>query len=141
MDTIQSIITHIYNLLAADEELQTAMGGTVKLHLSFAPTDAPMPYIVHTVGLRESDHFAANEGTYTVNIYSSSTNASEVLSIRKRIVELLDRIKFDTDEVRGCELHKFSDDFVEEEESVCHYVIMFNLWVYRASEIDSILSR
>jgi len=141
VDTYKSIITELFDTLTEDATLKTAMGGTVKACLHMAPTDEDMPYLVHVLSIRDTDFYPIQQGTYTVNIYST-TLADEALAIRKRIVELLDQQLLDTDDVKHIQVEKYSEGFVTEDSpGTWHYVIVFNLRFYRTSEVDSIVNR
>jgi len=118
------------------------MGGTVHCYLVWAKTDADFPYLVHRLDLRAGGIWAERIGTYTLDIWSYSTTASEILAIRKRIVELLDRYQFNTTEVKNVRLNLLSDGFIPETEpDIWHYTLLFDVSLWRQSEAVQILSR
>jgi len=141
-DTQESIITYFYNRLTADTTLKTNMGGTVRCYLVWAKTDAVLPYLVHRIDLRKRGIWPEEMGTYTIDIWSYSTTATEVISIRKRIVELLDQLLFNTTEVKNCYVEKLSDGFIPESTpDIWHISILFSVSLWRQTETVYILNR
>ena len=142
VDTVKSLLTYIYSLLTADATLITAMGGTVRLYATWAVTDATFPYIVHRFSFRQNVLYPERVGTYYIDLWSDSTNAEEVLSIRKRVVELLDQLNFNTVEVKNVRLNLDTDGFVPENDpEIWHYAMQFDIDIWRQSELVSIINR
>uniref|UniRef100_A0A6M3INT2 Tail protein n=1 Tax=viral metagenome TaxID=1070528 RepID=A0A6M3INT2_9ZZZZ len=142
LDTQESILTAIYNILTADSTLQTAMGGSVSLYPVWAKPDAEFPYLVQRLDMRAGEIFAARIGTYLLDIWSYSTNASEIVAIRKRIVELLDERTFNTTEVKNVIVKLETDGFIPETEpDIYHYATQWNLSFWRQREAVYIISR
>jgi len=142
IDTEKSIIDYIYNLLTTDISLKATMGGTARLYYTWAKPDATFPYLVHRLENIANDFYPICTARYYLDIWSDSTNAQEALSIRKRIIELLDEIEFSTTEAdRAVFCLKINRLEPEAEQDIWHYAFEFNLDYFRNSEIDSIESR
>jgi len=142
LDTQESVLTAVYTLLVADTTLKTAMGGTVRLYPVWAPPDATFPYLVNRLDMIASDPFPARAGTYIVDIWSNSVAASEIVAIRKRLIELLDEYMFNTTDVKNIKLMLQTDGFIPETEpDIWHYTIQFNVRLWRQSEFLYINNR
>lgn len=144
LDIQVSLITSLYNLLIADATLQSAMGGSVAFYPIWAPPDSELPYLVHRTDFTvpENDFFPVRRGTLIIDAWSYSPSTSEVLSIRKRVIELLDELDFDTTEIDHCRVRLQTDGFVPEtEQDMWHYTMQFGLRFYRKSETGVIIAR
>ncbi len=141
-DTQESLLTALYTRLTADATLQTAMGGSVSLYPVWAKPDATFPYLVQRIEMRAGDIWPERFGTYLVDIWSNSPIATEIIAIRKRIIELLDEYQFNTTDVKNVKLSLQTDSFVPETEpDIWHYTFQFNLALWRQSETVYIISR
>ncbi len=143
VDTQKSLLTYIYDLLTADDDLKSAMGDTVRLYLTWAEADAAFPYLVHRIDIRrEPGTHVIQKATYYLDIWSDSPNADEAVTIRKRLVELLDELIFSTTEVTRVHIEFMSDGFVTEiEQGIWHYATMWELIFRRDAEADAIEGR
>ena len=132
VDTQKSLITYIYNLLTTDETLKTAMGGTVRLALTWAPPDCEFPYLVQRLDMRrEPGTHVVRRASHYLDIWSDSPNADEALAIRALLIELLDELVFSTDDVGHVHISLESDGFIPEtEQGIFHYAMMFD-WIFR----------
>ena len=140
LDTQASLFTVLYDLLTADATLKSEMGGTVRLYPVWAEPDAPFPYLVHRLDIRDDEPFPMQIGTYIIDIWSYSPSASEALSIRKRVIELLDLQNISTDEVSNFRVGKQTDGFIPEStQNIWHYTIQFGARFYRAAEVAAII--
>jgi hypothetical protein len=139
VDTQKSLLEFIYSYLTNDAALKLALGGTVSLYPIFAPNDTPMPYLVQKLDFKDTEFFPVNQGTLQFDLWSRSPNADQILSMRKRLIEMLDQYNFDTDEVKGVRVWKYSDGFVPDDPGIWHYVILFSIRLYRASEVAVII--
>lgn len=143
MDIQTSLLTYIYNLLTTNAGLKSAMGGTVRLYLTWANPDAEFPYLVHRIDMANiADWSPVRDCTYYLDIWSDSPNASEILAIRKQLMTLLDNLEFSTDETTDCHLWVQTDGFIpESEQGIFHYAMQFNLRWTRDSQIGTKLKR
>lgn len=143
VDTQQSLLTYLYDLLVADDTLEAAMGGSVRLYPVWAKEDAVFPYLVHRIDNNAAGNiYPLVQATYYLDIWSNTSTNVEALAIRKRLVELLDEREFSTTEAKGARLWIQSDGFVPETEpDIWHYAFQFNLRFYRSSETDAIIGR
>lgn len=132
LDTQKSLLTYLWNLLTGDTDLKATMGGTVRCYLTWAEPDAAFPYLVHRIDIRrEPGTHVIQKATYYLDIWSDSPNADEVLSIRKRLIEILDELIFSTDEVTKVHIEIMSDGFIPEtEQGIWHYATMWD-WIFR----------
>jgi len=143
VDTQQSLITKIYDTLTTDTTLKGLCGGTVRLYPVWAIPDAAFPYLVQRTDIRViDDFFPMRRGTLIIDLWSASPNASEVLSIRKRIIEILDELDFTVTEISHCRISLEGDGFIPEtDENIWHYSLQFGLRFYRQTETLAIISR
>ncbi len=138
----ESLLTAIYNLLTTDATLITAMGGSVRLFLTWAVPDAVFPYLVHRIDMRPPDWSPVDICTYILDIWSASSNATEIVAIKKRIMELLDGRQSSTAETSGYWLWRQTDGFVPEStEGIWHYSCQFNFRYIRDAQIGALLKR
>ncbi len=141
-DTQESLLTALYTRLTADATLQTAMGGSVSLYPVWAKPDATFPYLVQRIELRAGDTWPERFGVYLLDIWSNSPIATEIIAIRKRIIELLDEYQFNTTDVKNCKLVLETDGFVPENEvDIFHYTTQFSIRLWRQSETVYIINR
>ena len=142
LDTQLSLLTSMYNLLTADATLKAAMGGTVRLYPVQAGPDSTFPFIVHSIDISPSEPFPMRTGTYQVDIFSNTDNVSEALSVRQRLITLLDELTFTATEVQSCRVWLQTEGFIPDIEfGIWHYSLQFNLRWYRRSEVAAILAR
>jgi len=143
VDTQQSLIAKIYDTLTADTTLKAVCGGTVRLYPVWAPPDAAFPYLVQRADIRAiDDFFPMRRGTLIIDLWSSSPSASEILSIRKRIIEILDELDFSVTEISHCRISLETDGFIpESDEDIWHYSLQFGLRFYRKTEVAAIIGR
>ncbi len=143
LDTQESLLTYIHNLLTGDIDLKAAMGGTVRLELTWAKPDMEFPYLVHRIDIGVDPFWPARRAVYYLDIWSDNPSAfAEITPIRKLIIELLDELEFSTDEVDRADFYLQTDGFIPEtEQGIWHYAIMFNLNYFRYAEITAIDAR
>ena len=142
VDTQKSLLTYIYDLLTGNTGLKTAMGGTVRLALTWAQPDTVFPYLVHRLDVVADDFYPMRRAVYYLDVWSDSPAAEEVLAIRQLIIALLDELEFSTAEATRARFLLQTDGFIPEpEQGIWHYAIMFNLRYFRDAEIDAIDSR
>ncbi len=141
-DTQESVLTALYNRLTADATLKTAMGGAVAIYPVGAKPDAEFPYLVHRLDMRAGEPFPERAGTYLIDAWSNSPIATQVVAIRKRIIELLDEYQFNTTDVKNIKVALQADGFVPESEpDIWHYTMQFNIRLWRQAETVVIIGR
>ena len=144
MDLHKRILTQLYATLTDDSTLQSAMGGSVNLHLTWATPDATFPYLVHKLDLVNiTDWSPERRGDYLIDIWSDSPNADEILAIRDQIMTLVHNLYYSAvSEHDGLWFWRQSDMFVPEPEAgIWHYNITFNMKVLVLADIASRLRR
>ena len=142
LDTNLSLLTYIYDRLTTDATLKSACGGTVRLYPVQASPDTEFPFMVHRFDGGQLEPFPMRETTYYLDIFSNTDNVTEVLSIRQRIMTLIDQYSFSTTEVQSARMWLQTDGFVGDiEDGIWHYTLQFNMRFYRKSEIAAILAR
>ncbi len=145
LDTQVSLLTFLYNKLTQDASMQTLMGGTVRLYPVWAREDAEFPYLVHRLEIRpvSGGIYPEQKATYYLDIWFDCSDAADLLAVRKRIIELLDELRFSSAEVSNGEIHKSNaDGFVPETEpDIWHYHLQFVINYWRKSETAAILAR
>lgn len=142
-DIQESLLTYLDTLLTTDGDLQTAMGGTVRLYPIWAKIDAPFPYLVHRIDMGIlGDWSPVARCTYYLDIWSDSPTAEEILAIRELIMSLLDGLDFVTAETTECYLWIQTDAFIPEPEpGIWHYACQFNLKWLKDAQIGTLLKR
>jgi hypothetical protein len=141
-DTQASLLTYLYNLITTDGTLESTMGGTVRLYPVWAMPDAEFPYLVNRIVMQREEPFPQRSGTYYIDIWSNSSDISEAVSVRRRLIELLDELQFNTEDVKNIRLSLQTDGFVPEPEpDIWHYTLQFNISLWRLSETISIIGR
>ena len=143
VDTQQSLITEIYDTLTADTTLKGLCGGEVRLYPVWAKSNAAFPYLVQRADSRAiDDFFPMRRGTLIIDLWSDSPNASEVLSIRKGVIEILDELDFSVTEINHCRISLETDGFIPEtDENIWHYSLQFGLRFYRKTEAAAIIGK
>lgn len=143
VDIQESLLTSIYNVLIGDSDLETAMGGTVRLYPVMAKPDATFPYLVHRIDMnKEGDWDPVDKDTYYLDIWSDSPTAEEILDIRMIIMGLLDGLDSSTDETTEYFLWRQTDAFIPEPEpGIWHYACQFNLKWLNDAQIGALLKR
>lgn len=141
MDTQAALMTIVYDQLVGDSQLATIMG-TVNVHPLSSPADTPVPYIVQELTLRETDKpFPLNEGTLTLHLWDTGSNVTRILNMRSCVIALFNQLMYTDDDVSGARFNLQMDSFVTDEPGIYHYVILFNIRLYKASEAKAILER
>jgi len=141
IDAHASVLNYIYNLLTGDDTLQGIMG-TVRVKPQWNPPDTPKPYIIQMLTMKETDApFPLRNGTLTLHLFDDDSNASRILNMRERLIYLLENKHFYTAEIISCRCWLADDGFGPDEPGVWHYVIIFNLRLYKSYEAAVILSR
>ena len=142
VDTQLSFLDAIYDVLTANTALKTAMGGTVRLYPVQASPDTEMPYMVHRLDNSAVDVWPMRQATYVIDILSDTDNINEITTIRRLVLGLLDERIVTTTDIQSARVWLQTDGFVQEiEESVWHYVLQFNVRMYRKGEAATIIAR
>lgn len=141
-DIQKSLLSHIYTLLTTNG-LLVVMGDPVRLYLAWALPDAEFPYLVNRIDMGILGDWSPEAVcTYYLDIWSDSSDANEILAIRKIIMELLDGLIFSTTETTDCHLWIQTDAFIPEiEPGIWHYACQFNLKWLKDAQIGQILKR
>ncbi|AGG07978.1 hypothetical protein B1778_04325 [Dehalococcoides mccartyi] len=141
MDTQAALISKVYETLTEDSQLATIMD-TIRVHPITAPADTPKPYIVHELSLRETDKpFPFCTGGLTIHLWDTGSNITRILSMRSRIIALFDQLLYNDEDISGARFNLQADNFVTDEPGIYHYVILFDIRLFKASEAESILER
>ena len=134
-DIQTSLMTAIYNLLTTDATLMSSCGGSVDLYPVWAKKDADFPYLVHRIDMSYEDWNPVILCTYFIDVWSYSTNATEVVAIKNRIIALLDNRDSLTAETTNYHTWLQSETFVPEStDDIWHYAMQFDLkWIKDAN--------
>ena len=143
MDIQASLLTYLWNKLTSDEELKSLMNGEVRLYLTWAAPDSPLPYLVYRIDMSNvADWSPVRRCTLYLDIWSYSPSVNEALNIRKRVMELLDNLSDSTGETTEFYLWIQTDSFIPEStEGMHHYAMQFNLKYLRDAQIGVLLKR
>lgn len=148
MDVELAIITALWNLIKGDPQLQGIMAHHPPhqewLHLNWAETDAPFPYMVHRLELNVQQPWPIAEATYFLDLWDDSPNAGRLYVMRGRLVTLLDRCRI---EVPGQEIMaarvflQAGGSVPEPEPGIQHYTTRWAIRFARAAEVEAITER
>lgn len=117
----EAIIQVTYNTLANDSDLQTAFGGSVRIHGNYAPQDPELPYFVHRVET-EKDGKGDRNGRYYLDWWDYSGSQSTVWDIENRVFLLLDEKRFITTEAGLVKVNnEVCNPVPESEPKIQHY--------------------
>ncbi|MBA7564462.1 hypothetical protein ES708_06125 [subsurface metagenome] len=144
VDIQQSLLNHLWSLLTTNEDVRRAMDRTTYLlYHTWADPDAIFPYMVHRIDMGILGDWSPEAMcTYYLDIWSHSKEVTEILAIRKLIMELLDNIEFSTTETTEVHIWIQTDGFVPEvEQGIWHYACQFNLKWLKDAQIGQILKR
>lgn len=144
-DTVQAVITSIWDILTTDSTLQGLCGGTVRLYFPISTANPIFPYLNHDLkpGVIPSQ-WSIVDADYLLDIWEHSTTAASTLAIRDRIITLLDQREITTanGEIVGGRLRINSDGFIDTDlEHVRHYATIWTLRYARKAEIGNIVGR
>lgn len=142
MDTVAALIGELYRRLTGDLEMQTIFGGPVRLYYVWAQTDAQLPYLVHRLENGPGEEWPLAEATYYLDLWDYSPNANRILSIRKRVVELLDWQCFSLPEAGAVRLERqFDGPIPEDTPQIWHHATQWRVRYYRTAEAAAVLQR
>lgn len=144
IDIQQSLLNHLWKHLTTNGDVRLAMKrATYLLYHTWAEPNATFPYMVHRIDMGIlGDWSPVALCTYYLDIWSHSKDVTEILAIRKLVMELLDGLVFFTDETTDCHLWIQTDAFIPEvEEGIWHYACQFNLKWLKDAQIGAILKR
>jgi len=145
VDTVNAIITAIYDILTTDSTLKSLCGGAVRLYFPMSATNPDFPYLNHNLkpGVVPEQWSIVN-ADYFLDIWDYSDTAARALSIRDRVITLLDQRTITTagGEIVGGRLRFDNDGFRDTDlERLWHYAMVGTLRYARKAEIANILGR
>lgn len=149
MSTHEAIITALWSTIKGDPEMQAIMAhhppSQEWLYWTWAETDAPFPYLVHRLDdAVVPDQWGMSQATYYLDLWDDSPNAGRILTMRGRLIALLDR---STVEVPGKEVlaaRMFLDStgaVPEPEPGIHHYAMLWTIRYARQADIVEITKR
>jgi len=92
MDLRQALLTEIDDRLTGDAILQGICGGTVRLVNGMAPPNTAFPYLTHRFTVEVGASWALADGTWLLDLWDHSPNSARLLSIRHRVITLMDKL-------------------------------------------------
>lgn len=160
--TEDSITTAIWNKMHYDSEIQELVGRTEDIvHLVWAKKDNPLPYLVHRLVDRSTDHWTIRDCPYYLDIWDYNPQATRVYKLLSRVKELLDKSyvgffnegedpyfavvkpskgEYMPDTVIGRVNYDTGDFIPEETEGIWHYATVWNIRFSRSpQEIQKII--
>ena len=146
MDLRQALLTALYNRLTGDATLQALCGGTVRLIYRMAQPDTQFPYLTQRVTIEPGTDgsWAFATGTWFLDIWDHQPNASRALSIRQRVITLMDW--YFVHPVDG-EVDTARVDLVRDEDgptddpNIFRLMLQWSLHLDRQGEVVAILGR
>mgnify|MGYP000851222255 FL=1 len=133
METTESLLTYLNDLFI--EEIESV---GYRVYPVDAPPDTPKPYIVNQITFNQSE-FPMDTGLLIVHIWGKT--AAEALGIKSIIYKLLQYKNIHTSEILNCQSWFFSDGFIPDEPGIWHYVIQFNLRLFKSAELRDVIER
>ena len=107
---------------------------------SWAERDVEFPYIVNTYRFPGGDHWAKKSGNLNSDIFTRGNSSVEAENIKERVIELLDRRIFESDESGPIRVYLNMDSIMPEDTpEVVHWNIEFNVVFWRKKFISQLI--
>lgn len=139
MDLELSIISALYNSLTGDSDIQTALGGEVRLFLVFPDEESPeLPYLVHRLAHKRGESVVVRPAVYYLDLWDYSDTADRVYAARAAIIKLLDlkTLAIPGGEAEFVRVRLQDDGFIPEETpKIWHYAFQFEIRYVRSAEL------
>lgn len=143
-----SVMTTVFDVLAADTSLKTLLGSHAlapdypAIYETWAIEDIPMPYMVISWGFDSGEVSTKFDSSIIMDIFTAGTSTLMAETIRNRLIELLERNTFFSEGEGTIRTHYVRDGNVPEpEEEVTHWMIEFRVIYWDASIINAITKR
>ena len=141
-DTIYKILSEDTSLAAMLAEKPDEMGGGPAIYERWAAPGTAMPYVNLTYSFEPSEGLFKRKGTLDVDIFARGNDTVQIERIANQIVLLLD-ICHPTDPDDGpIRVYLNSEDEIpEDDETVIHWNLNFDLFTWRARFIAEFTRR
>jgi hypothetical protein len=132
-DLFSELGNDIYTRLRNDATLKTLVSNPVRLEHLWAVTSEVMPYLVFRLDFPSEENSSVEFAELFIDIFSNKRTGTEALSIRNRLMELLNEKEFSTASISQYMVRKTQmDGFVPEpEEGTYHYVMKFDIRFFK----------
>jgi len=150
MDVKAALITALAEHLMADPTLKELfkldgeVEGTVRVRYQWAVQDENFPYLVHTADLLTQEDWLTSEASYVLDIWDHGQNASRMLAIRERLLELLnrERLALAGGEATGIRIYYDGESEVPEPEpEIWRLTTSWTIRFFRDAEVSAIQAR
>lgn len=142
MDTVAAIMAKVWTTITEDDEMQDICGGEVRLTPVWAQPDSPFPYLVYRLTHAVQEPWAVANGVLTIDVWDYGQTHDRLMQLRGRIIELLDRERFEVAEAGVVRVGlTFDQSITEETQYIWRRTMDFNLRFTRNRDIGAIVSR
>lgn len=138
------VITAINLALINDSELGNLVGknsfGDVAIYDNWAEEEREFPYVVLSWAFDESYHWGRRKGLLEVDIFTRGSSSVEAENIRDRIVEILDRQKFESEQSGKISCYLADENIIPDIPDVTHWKVRFDIYFWRKGFINKLLN-
>ena len=107
----------------------------------WAERDVKFPYIINTYRFPEGNHWAKKSGVLNSDIFTKGNSSIEAESIKDRVIFLLDRRIFESDESGSIRVYLNMDGVMPEDTpEVVHWNIEFSVVFWRKKFISQLVT-
>lgn len=111
------------------------------VYSDWAERDVKFPYVVNIYRFPIGNHWAKKSGILNSDIFTKGNSSIEAENIKGKIIELLDRKIFVSDESGPIRVYLNIDSIIPEDTpGVCHWNIEFNVVFWRKKFINQLVS-
>lgn len=133
----------LYTALASDEELVAMLAhsvfGTPAIYDGHAHDDSPLPYLVYRWQHYIGNHFGKYASALTIDVWTDGASSIDAENIRNRIIEILDRQRFEADEAGQVRVYLSNDILLPEDSpTITHWSVEFDVVHWRRAFIGQL---
>ena len=137
---MRALYEMVYDRLVDDDGLSYLTGGT-NIYPEQGPRDAPFPYLVQSVTASETNApWPMRQGRLEIHLWDEAATIERIMGMRDRVVALLDNWQSNSDDLGGVRAWLASESAIPDENHIRHYVIQFNVRLYRVADAEAILA-
>lgn len=94
------LINLLFTLISEDPALQGILGTPILIYDTEAPSDPPLPYLVHTVELgRATLEDVVTQGDYAISLYTAEAGNVQLNDASSALIDLLNNQIFSSGEI------------------------------------------
>lgn len=137
---MRALYEMVYDRLVDDDGLSYLTGGT-NIYPEQGPRDAPFPYVVQSANAGETNApWPMRQGRLEIHLWDEAATIERIMAMRDRVVALLDNWQSNSDDLGGVRVWLASESAIPDENHIRHYVLQFNVRLYRVADAEAILA-